>query len=158
MLFNLLPTFSLTTVYVFLLSQRTNINSPWSASNGMRWRRLSQLFPWSMFRGMWLAPSRSAIRIPSRWSSKMSLSAYLWVRVCLQFSICAPLCPSDTAWCSPSSTSRFSDSSWWLQGRRSVTRVVWRTSQPTTATSVTWVLQPACVCLADSLQTQYETQ
>lgn len=50
--------------------------------------------------------------------------------------------PSDTAWCSPSSTTRSCESSWWPVGRRSVIRVAWRTSQPTTAMSVMWV--PSC--------------
>lgn len=53
---------------------------------------------------------------------------------------CSSHVPADIAWCSPSSTSRFWGSSWWLPERRSATSPGWRTNQPTTATNVTWVL------------------
>lgn len=140
--FDMPPSCSLTIVCVFLLPQRTNINSPWSASSGTRWRRWSRSSPWFTSPGMWLAPSRSATGTPTRWSSKMSLCVRISVDICASvsdFTVSHCLLPSDTAWCSPSSTSRFCGSSWWLQGRRSVTRVAWRTSRPTTVTSVMWV-------------------
>lgn len=97
MLFDMLPSLSLSTIYLFiffiLLSQHTNISLPWSALSGTRWRRLSQLFPWSTFPGMWHAPSKSVIMTPSRWSSKMSLCVCMCVRAgvfrCLHLSLSA---------------------------------------------------------------------
>lgn len=152
----LLPFVSHCFVFAFFsLLQHTNINSPWSALSGTRWRRLSQSFPWSTFPGMWLAQLKSQIRIPSRWSSKMCVCIYT-IHVCmsggisLHLSLSSPpslslsLKHSDTACCSPSSTSRFWETSWWLQGRKSVTRAAWKTSQPTTATSVMWVTLQLC--------------
>lgn len=69
----------------------------------------------------------------------LSLHNPVCMRVCTCAHIVPCLPPSDTAWCSPSSTTRSCESSWWPVGRRSVIRVAWRTNQPTTAMSVMWV-------------------
>lgn len=140
--------------------QRISISSPWSVMSGTGWRRSNQSFRWSMFPGMWRAPSKSATPTPLRWSSmsfpaslgqsktynchiRTSWTCKLWNgdfdKTKAVLHSCVPGFLLDTVWCSPSNTSRSSESSWWLQGKRSAIRVVWRMSRPTTATNATWV-------------------